>query len=152
VEDLLHRLLQKLVLTAFLAVLSLSVTACGSSEENQVEETVRAFYRAAAEGDGEEACEQLTPAATTPAGGVRCEDAIDQLGDLGGKAAERRLAAVEVRNVEVRGKQAMVEAVIPTQAPTPLRLRKVERSVLPALEPLPKWKLDSVGTGPAGGF
>ena len=151
-EDLLHRFVQKRALTAFLAVLSLSVAACGSSEENQVEETIKVFYRVAAEGDGEEACEQLTPAAQTPAGGVRCEDAIDQLGDLGGEAAKRRLAAVEVRNVEVRGEQAMAEAVIPTQAPTTLRLRKVERRVLPALEPLPEWKLDSLGTGPAGGF
>jgi hypothetical protein len=151
VEDLPHRFVQRLVLTAFLAVFSLCVAGCGSSEENQVEETVRVFYRGAAEGEGEKACEQLTPAARAPAGGVRCEDAIDQLGDLGGEAAKRRLAAVEVRNVEVRGEQAMAEVVIPTQTPTTLRLRKVGRSVLPGLEAVPEWKLDSLGTGPAGG-
>ena len=150
-EDLLHRFVQKRALTAFLAVLSLSVAGCGSSEENQVEETIKVFYRVAAEGDGEEACEQLTPAARTPAGGVRCEDAIDQLGDLGGEAAKRRLAAVEVRDVEVRGEQAMAETVIPTQTPTTLRLRKVGRRVLPGLEAVPHWKLDSLGAGPAGG-
>jgi hypothetical protein len=45
--------------------------------------------------------------------------------------------AFAVRKVKVRGEQATVETVIPTQTPTTLRLRKVERSVLRGLAPGP---------------
>lgn len=150
--DPLSRAPSRVVLIVLLAVLSLPVAACGASEEEQVEETIKTFHRAAAEGDGEEACRQLTPAALTPTGGVDCEGAIDQLGRLGGETAKRRLAAVEVRTVVVRGEQASAEAQIPTQTPTTLRLRKVGRRVVRWLEPVPEWKLDSLGTGPGGAF
>ena len=92
--------------------------------------TVKRFNRAAAEGDGKEACEQLTSAARTPAGGLQCESAIDQLGKLGGEQTKRRLAAVEVRNVKVNGDRATAEAQIPTQTPATLQLEKVSRSGL----------------------
>lgn len=151
-DALLDRRLPKVVLIVLLAVLSPPAAACGSSDEEQIEETIRTFHRAAAKGDGEGACRQLTPAARTPTGGVDCEGAIDQLGRLGGETTKRRLAAVEVRKVSVRGEQASAEAEVPTQTPTTLRLRKVERKVLRGLEPLSEWKLDSLGTGPGGGF
>jgi hypothetical protein len=97
-------------------LVSVLLSGCGASDEEQVRETIERFNRAAAEGDGKEACDQLTPGAQAT-GGLRCESVIDQLGRLGGKAAKRRLAAVEVRNVTVSGKTAMAEAQVPTQSP-----------------------------------
>jgi hypothetical protein len=48
-----------------------TATACGASDEQQVNDTVKRFYRAAADGDGKEACSLLTPAARA---GVRRRD------------------------------------------------------------------------------
>jgi hypothetical protein len=116
-----------------------------------VRETIKRFNRAAAEGDGKEACDQLTPGAQAT-GGLRCETVIDQLGRLGGEAAKRRLAAVEVRNVTVSGKTATAEAQIPTQSPTRLQLEKVPRRVFKWKTSGEEWKIDSLGPGPGGGF
>jgi hypothetical protein len=146
-----RRLVAKhLVLVPGLLV-SVLLSGCGASDEEQVRETIKRFNRAAAEGDGKEACDQLTPGAQAT-GGLRCESVIDQLGRLGGKAAKRRLAAVEVRNVTVSGKTAMAEAQVPTQSPTMLQLEKVPRRVFRWKTSDGEWKIASLGPGPGGGF
>ena len=114
--------------------------------------TVKRFNRAAAEGDGQEACDQLTSAARTPAGGLQCESAIDQLGKLGGEQTKRRLAAVEVRNVKVDGDRATAEAQIPTQTPATLQLEKVSRRGFNGKRSDGEWKIASLGSGIGGGF
>jgi hypothetical protein len=127
------------------------VTACGSSDEAQIEETIKRFNRAAAAGDGTKACAELTPEARAPAGGLQCEWAIDQLGRLGGEQTRRRMGAVEVRNVKVTGKWATAEALIPTQTPTTLQLEKVPRRVLSWKPSDGEWKIASLGSAPGGG-
>jgi hypothetical protein len=140
------------LLLASFALASLFLAACGDSEEDQVADAIRVFYRAAAEGDGEQACEHLTSAARNAEPGIPCEVAIDQLGTLGGERAKRRLEAVRVRNIKVRGDEATAEAQIPTQNPTALRLRKVGRRVFKWKEPIGEWKIDSAGMAPGGAF
>ena len=60
--------------------------------------------------------------------------------------------AFAVRKVKVRGEQATVETVIPTQTPTTLRLRKVERSVLRGLAPGPRMESRLPRDGPRERF
>ncbi len=122
-------------LLAVLALTPISLTACGASDEEQVAETVKRFYRATAEGDGEEACDQLTDSARGAAGPGQCEAAIEQMGAIGGPATKRRFEAVAVRGTEVRGKQATTNAVLAGQTPVALRLRQVDGV----------WKLESLG-------
>ncbi len=114
--------------------------ACGASDEEQVAETVKRFYRATAEGDGGEACDQLTESARGAAGPGQCEAAIEQMGELGGAATKRRLEAVAVRGTRVEDKQATTTAVLAGQSPVTLRLREVDGD----------WKLDSLGFEPEG--
>jgi hypothetical protein len=147
-----RRLLAKVVLLSLVGFMSISLSACGASDEEQIEMTVKRFNRAAAEGDGQEACDQLTSAARTPAGGLQCESAIDQLGKLGGEQTKRRLAAVEVRNVKVDGDRATAEAQIPTQTPATLQLEKVSRRVFKWKRSDGDWKIASLGSGIGGGF
>jgi hypothetical protein len=139
-----------LALLAFAGLASLSVSACGA--EAEIEETIKRFNRAAAEGDGKRACGELTPEARAPAGGLQCEWAIDQLGRLGGERTRERLGAVEVRDVKVTGKWATAEARIPTQTPTTLRLEKVPRRVFSWMPSDGKWKIAALGAAPGGGF
>jgi hypothetical protein len=130
--------------------LLIAVAGCGTSAEEEVADTIKTFYRAAAAGDGERACEQLTPAARATAGGVPCEAAVDQLETLGGATAKRRLAAITVRHVRVRGDRATAEAEIPTQNPTTFHLTQVRRRLFRWKEPVREWKIDSAAM-PAGG-
>jgi hypothetical protein len=132
-----------------LSALLIALAGCGASDEERVTATIKRFNQAAAEGDGKKACEQLTPAARAT-GGLRCEAVIDQLGRLGGEAAKRRLAAVEVRNVRVNGNTATAEAQIPTQNPTTLQLEKIPYRALKWLDG--EWKVAALGAGPGGGF
>lgn len=120
---------------AALALTPLSFTACGASDEEQVAETVKRFYRATAEGDGEEACDQLTDSARGAAGPGQCEAAIEQMGELGGAGTKRRFEAVAVRGTAVRDNQATTNAILPGQSPVALRLRQVDGD----------WKLESLG-------
>jgi hypothetical protein len=133
-----------------LGIVVIALSAGGPSGEEEVADTIKSFFRAAADGDGEAACEQLTPTARAPAGGLPCEAAIDQLGTLGGSTAKRRLSAVRVRRVRVRGNRATAEAQIPTQSPTTLYLARVERRLIPGTAAVPEWKIHSVGM-PGGG-
>lgn len=142
----------KLALLALGCLVSISASACGASDEAQITETIKRFNRAAAEGDGKEACAELTPEARAPAGGLQCEWAIDQLGRLGGEQTRRRMGAVEIRNVKVTGKWASAEARIPTQSPTTLRLEKVSRRVFRWKPSNGEWKIASLGAAPGGGF
>ena len=112
-----------------------AVTACGASDEQRVTDTVKRFYRAAAAGNGKQACGQLTPAARGAAGAPQCEVAIEQLGQLGGPEAKRRIAAVDVRQTRVEGDKATTRAQVPGQTPVVLTLRKVHG----------EWKLESLG-------
>jgi len=120
-----------LLATSCVAVLS----ACGASDEERVNDTVKRFYKAAAAGDGKQACAQLTPAARGPGGAPQCEAAIDQLGQLGGPEAKRRIAGVDVRRTHVDGDRASTQAQVPGQTPVTLTLRKVDG----------EWKLESLG-------
>jgi len=122
--------------STLLAAACLTVlAACGASEEQQVNDTVKRFYQAAAEGDGKEACAQLTPAARGAGGAPQCQAAIEQLGQLGGAEAKRRIAGVDVRKTRVKGDVATTQAQVPGQTPVVLTLRKVEG----------EWKLESLG-------
>jgi hypothetical protein len=124
-----------LPLAAVLAFTWIFSMVCAGSDEDQVAETVKRFYRAAADGDGEEACDQLTESAREAAGPGQCEAAIDQLGELGGATTRRRFEAVEVRGTRVQDKQATTNAVVAGQSPVTLRLRRVDG----------EWKLESLG-------
>lgn len=123
------------LVVAVLALTVISLGACGASDEEQVADTVKRFYRAAAEGDGEEACDQLTDSARGAAGPGQCEAAIEQMGDVGGAATRRRFEAVAVRGTTVRDEEATTDAVLPGQSPVTLRLRQVDGD----------WKLESLG-------
>lgn len=103
-------------------------------------ETVKRFYRATAEGDGEEACDQLTDSARGAAGPGQCEAAIEQVGQLGGTATRRRFETVAVRGTRVQDKEATTNAVLAGQSPVTLRLREVDGD----------WKLESLGFEPGG--
>jgi hypothetical protein len=127
------RLITLIVLAAsVLAVLS----ACGASDKQQVRDTVKRFYKAASEGDGKTACDQLTPSARGAAGAAQCEAAIEQLGQLGGEQAKRRIAGADVFKTRVDGERATTQAQVPGQTPVVLTLRKVDG----------EWKLDSLGS------
>jgi hypothetical protein len=130
------------LLLAVLALTPISFTACGASDEEQVAETVKRFYRATAEGDGEEACDQLTDSARGAAGPGQCEAAIEQVGQLGGTATRRRFETVAVRGTRVQDKEATTNAVLAGQSPVTLRLREVDGD----------WKLESLGFEPGGGI
>jgi hypothetical protein len=126
----------RLAILTMLAASCLTVpTACGVSDEERVNATVKRFYRAAAEGDGKEACAQLTPSARGLGGAPQCEAAIEQLGQLGGAEAKRRIANVDVRRTRVDGDRATTQTQVPGQTPVVLTLRKVEG----------EWKLESIG-------
>ena len=133
-------------------LLTLALSACGASDAREIEETIKRFNPAAAEGNGAEACDQLTSAARAPAGGLRCEATIDQLARLGGAQTKRRLAAVEVRNVRVSGDTATAESQIPTQSPATLQLEKVTRPVFKWKRSNGEWKIASLGASSGGGF
>ncbi len=126
------------LLAAVLVLASVPLMACGASDEEEVAETVKRFYRATAEGDGGEACDQLTDSARGAAGPGQCEAAIEQIGKLGGAATKRRLEAVAVRETHVEDDQATTNAILPGQTPVALRLREVDG----------EWKLESLGFEP----
>jgi hypothetical protein len=135
-------------LAVIVATLSLvAVAGCGASDEEQVRQTIERFYRASAEGDGREACDQLSPGALAGTGLEDCQAAIDQLGELGGPETRRRLAEVAVRQVRVEGERASALVQVAGQTPVTLALRKVDG----------EWKLESLGSqfgavpGRAGG-
>jgi hypothetical protein len=125
----------RLAILTVLLVSCVAAPACGASDEEQVDDTVKRFYRAASEGDGKEACAQLTPAARGPGGAPQCEAAIEQLGQLGGAEAKRRIAGVDIRRTRVDGDRATTQAQVPGQTPVVLTLRRVEG----------EWKLESLG-------
>lgn len=133
------------------ALTSVALPACGRDDEGEIAETVERFYTAASQGDGNEACKQLTPAARTPVSGLRCESSINQLGQLAGGAAERRLAAVGVSNVRVQGRQATARVQIPTQTPVTLQLEKTRERTF-RWKSGDEWKIASLGTAPGGAF
>jgi hypothetical protein len=128
-----------------LAVCSVAVATgllvgCGASAEEQVGDTVKRFYRAASEGDGDEACGLLTQAARTVGGPGQCEAAIEQLGKLGGPETRKRLGDVTVRKTKVDGERASTQTELAGQGAVTLQLRRVDG----------EWKLDSFGA-PSGG-
>jgi hypothetical protein len=90
-----------------------------------VESTVEHFYRAAAQGDGRGACGQLSPAARSAPGAAQCEVSIEQLGEIGGPEAKRRIASVDVIDTKVDGDTATTRAQIPGQTPGTLQLRRI---------------------------
>jgi hypothetical protein len=139
-------------LLAFGVPAVVSVTACASSDQREVANTIERFYTAASQGDGGAACQQLTPAARDPVGGLACEPSIDQLGQLGGGSAKRRLAAVQVSKVRVRGDKATAQAQIPTQTPATLQLEKIPQPTLKWTDTADQWRISSLGSGPAGAF
>jgi hypothetical protein len=120
-----------------LAVLSaVAAAGCGVSDEERVESTVEHFYRAAAQGDGRGACGQLSPAARSAPGAAQCEVSIEQLGEIGGPEAKRRIASVDVIDTKVDGDTATTRAQIPGQTPGTLQLRRISG----------EWKLESLGS------
>ena len=120
-----------------LAVLSaVAAAGCGVSDEERVESTVEHFYRAAAQGDGRGACGQLSSAARSAPGAAQCEVSIEQLGEIGGPEAKRRIASVDVIDTKVDGDTATTRAQIPGQTPVTLQLRRIHG----------EWKLESLGS------
>jgi hypothetical protein len=146
-----RRLGASLVAVGLVGVVAVAVPACGSADEAAIASTVERFYSAASEGDGEAACRQLTPAARAPVSGLDCESSINQLGQLGGGTAERRLASVEVSDVRVRGDNATARARIPTQTPMTLQLEKVRERTFKWKND-EEWRISSLGAGVGGGF
>ena len=124
------------IIALLAAVCAAGVLACGGSDEQQVTDTVKRFYKAAAAGDGKQACAQLTPSARGGGGVQQCEMAIEQLGQLGGAEAKRRIAGVDVRKTHVNGDTATTQAQVAGQTPVVLSLRKVDG----------EWKLESLGS------
>ena len=123
-------------LWAFAALgLAAAATGCGVSDERRVKSTVERFYRAAAQGDGRAACGQLSGGTGRP-GSTQCEVSIEQLGELGGPEAKRRLASVDVIDTKVDGNTATTRAQVPGQTPVPLQLRRIDG----------EWKCESLGS------
>ncbi len=145
------KLAAKLVVLALSVLASLALAGCGGDDEGEIAETIQRFYTAASRGDGKEACRQLTPAARSPVSGLQCEFSINQLGQLSGGAAKRRLAAVEVRDVRVQGRRATARVQIPTQTPATLQLEKIRERTF-KWKSSDEWKLASLGTAPGGTF
>jgi len=132
--------------------LALIGAGCGGSDEAQIEETVKRFYRASAEGDGRKACDQLTRGAQAPVGDLGCEAAIGQLGALGGDRSKRRLSAVQVRRVNVTGDTATAVVQIPSQTPAEFQFEKVSESSLRWRRSEGEWRVASLGSSPGGTF
>ena len=130
-----------IALLAVAGAVALAVGGCGQSDEQRVEETVKRFYRASAEGDGREACAQLHAAALGGAGLAECQASIEQLGQLGGPETRRRIDDVHVRDTRVSDDRATTQAQIAGQTPKRFQLLKVDG----------EWKLESLGSFGAAG-
>ena len=96
-----------------------ALLGCGSSDEDEVRDTVRAYLDAFADGDGEQTCEPLTNegrrsfvdaiiAQVPKLSAASCEEAIDALVDAG--ADTTVLRDVELTEVTVDGDTATVRA------------------------------------------
>jgi SnoaL-like domain len=122
---------------AMVAACALAGAGCGESDEEQVEDTVKAYMSAVADGDGEEACEQLTERGrreiaeglTEVTGGEGCAGAFESLHARAGERALRRLRNAEVTSVTVDGDTATLRI---EDAPHPPKLRKIDG----------EWKID----------
>ena len=107
-----------------------------SPTKNAWRAPVEHFYRAAAQGDGRDACGQLSPAARRAPGAAPSEVSIEQLGEIGGPEAKRRIASVDMVDTKVDGDTATTRAQIPGQTPVTLQLRRIQG----------EWKLESLGS------
>ena len=111
------------------ATAALALASCGGggqSDKEQVESTVRDYYTAFADGDGDKACDQLAEQTqqqfVKAAGAKSCADALQ-------KAAQRpdvrrftdRLRSAKVLSVEVKGDNATAKVqAIGTTTSVPL--------------------------------
>ena len=71
-----------------------------------------------------------------PGDAAQCEVSIEQLGEIGGPEAKRRIASVDVIDTKVDGDTATTRAQIPGQTPGTLQLRRING----------EWKLESLGS------
>jgi hypothetical protein len=116
-------------------IVALIITGCGDSgDEQKVADTVQTYLSALAEGDGAEACNQLTgeeagrvfeeEATMLPElGASSCADALSKLGETLGGEGKQTLERAETTNVKVDGDSATAELVGGTKT---VHLRKVD--------------------------
>jgi hypothetical protein len=114
-----------------------AVAGCGGSDDQptgdreQIEATVSAHYGAMAEGDGEEACRHMTPAArenmATAFGTPSCEEAIELVGEAieADREGRRALSEMRVESAEIEGSKARVRlAAGERRAPAPVPMEE----------------------------
>jgi hypothetical protein len=104
-------------------IVAVVLAGCGGSDDEQkISDTVQTYLSALAEGDGAEACDQLTgeeagrvfeeEATMLPELRVSsCADALSKLGDTLGGEGRQTLEGAETTNVKVDGDSATAELV-----------------------------------------
>jgi hypothetical protein len=116
------------LVTLLIAVAALALAACGSDDEEDVEQTVRDFVSASSEPDPEAFCGEIVTQEfleqATGATGDRAEDECRrQLEDAPGVDAE----LVEIRSTEIDGEEARVRAVIRAQGRSSTQTLRLEK-------------------------
>jgi ketosteroid isomerase-like protein len=128
-----------------LPLLALAFAACGGeqpSDEQQVRTAITDLANAEADGDYERVCELMTDelaalvVSTDPKGAQDCETALKNAGGNLTAAERKKLRAVKVTRVELRGEDTALADVEPNdQFGANQPLRKVDG----------QWKLDRNG-------
>ena len=97
---------------------AIGVLACGgggSSDEDQVKDTIKSYLSAIADGDGAKACDQLSTNGRTEiaqlgaqvgASTIDCEQIVQQLSSVIGSENTDSLKNAQVSSVQINGNQA----------------------------------------------
>jgi hypothetical protein len=114
--------------TLLTAVAALALAACGSDDEEDLEQTVRDFVSASSEPDPEAFCGEMVTQEfleqATGATGDRADDECRrQLEEAPGVDAE----LVEIRSTEIDGEEARVRAVIRAQGRSSTQTLRLEK-------------------------
>lgn len=100
-------------------ILTLFLSGCGSSDEDQVRTTLRAFFSAMAEGDGATACSLLTPSyrrgMAEATGASDCPRGVEANAESMGWEGRRAMRVSRVEQVTIG--EGLVWAVV--ASPTP---------------------------------
>lgn len=117
-----------------IALLVVTLGGCGSSDEDEAADAVRAYFGAIAEGEYDEACSQLAASARRDVadyaatqlpevGSLDCEEVMGQIFSLIDEDQIAALEDVEVTEVTIDGDSAIAEVEGATED---ARLRRVD--------------------------
>ncbi len=96
---------------AVIATLVLGVAGCGGSDEDDIKTTVKDFFGALADRDGDKACDLLVKAAKTGAAGANCAQTVTRAATQAVPENRREAARkIEVHKVQINGDNATASA------------------------------------------